>query len=148
MKGLDGITNSMDMSSSKLQEIVKDREAWCTAVHGVTKDQTSLSDWIAMFALSGSISSMMLRVLTADGLSLVCVPALPLLLLSHFSRVWLCATPYTAAHRAPRPWDSPGKNTAVGCHFPQVILLRWNPKARLLEERLQRCRLLYSTWDD
>ena len=40
-----------------------------------------------------------------------------LLLLSHFSRVRLCATPYTATHQAPRPWDSPGKNTGVGCHF-------------------------------
>ena len=40
-----------------------------------------------------------------------------LLLLSHFSRVQLCATPYTAAHQASRPWDSPGKNTGVGCHF-------------------------------
>ena len=38
-------------------------------------------------------------------------------LLSRFSRVRLCATPYTAAHQAPRPWDSPGKNTGVGCHF-------------------------------
>ena len=34
-----------------------------------------------------------------------------------FSRVRLCATPQTAAHQAPRPWDSPGKNTGVGCHF-------------------------------
>ena len=40
-----------------------------------------------------------------------------LLLLSHFSRVQLCATPQTAAHQASRPWDSPGKNTGVGCHF-------------------------------
>ena len=40
-----------------------------------------------------------------------------LLLLSQFSRVRLCATPWTAAHQAPRPWDSPGKNTGVGCHF-------------------------------
>ena len=40
-----------------------------------------------------------------------------LLLLSHFSRVRLCATPQTAAHQAPRPWDSPGKNIGVGCHF-------------------------------
>ena len=40
-----------------------------------------------------------------------------LLLLSHFSRVQLCATPETAAHQAPRPWDSPGKNTGVDCHF-------------------------------
>ena len=38
-------------------------------------------------------------------------------LLSRFSRVRLCATPETAAHQAPRPWDSPGKNTGVGCHF-------------------------------
>ena len=41
---LNGIINSMDMSLSKLQKIVKDREAWCTAVHGVTKSQTHLSD--------------------------------------------------------------------------------------------------------
>ena len=37
--------------------------------------------------------------------------------LSHFSRVRLCATPQTAAHQASHPWDSPGKNTGVGCHF-------------------------------
>ena len=40
-----------------------------------------------------------------------------LLLLSRFSHVRLCATPSMAAHQAPRPWDSPGKNTGVGCHF-------------------------------
>ena len=39
------------------------------------------------------------------------------LLLSHFSRVRLCAIPQKAAHRLRRPWDSPGKNTGVGCHF-------------------------------
>ena len=65
-----------------------------------------------------------------------------LLLLSRFSRVQLCVTPQTAAHQAPHPWESPGKNTGVGCHFLLQCM-----KVKSESEVAQSCLTLHDPMD-
>ena len=81
-----------------------------SSVHGIF--QARVLEWVAIAFSEFCLSCRLIQRTTFD------IYRFPLLLLlSRFSRVWLCVTPETAAHQAPHPWDSPGKNTGVGCHF-------------------------------
>ena len=106
-----------------------DRGAWWATVYGTTKSQTQLSSLAhslplcicyIFLSIYLSMNTWLVSILWLLQITLQWTQRymlLLLLLLSRFSRVRLCTTPEMAANQAPRPWDSPGKNTGVGCHF-------------------------------
>ena len=118
MRWLDGITDSMDVSLSELRELVMDREAWCTAVHGVTKSRTRLCDWTELNWTDSHIIRKVLfleinwfgrgmrKISWVKGMFFILISVMPDSVRPHGLQ----------PTRLLQPWDFPGKSTGVGCH--------------------------------
>ena len=99
MKWLDGITDSTDMNLSKFQEMVKDREAWCAAIHEVSKSRTRLIDWIVTATrLPKNVeNNLLFSIMSLDG-DLESIMAC-WLSLSQVFFIWICFTKGLNTHR-------------------------------------------------
>ena len=152
---LDGITDSMDVTLSELQELVMDREPWCAAIHGVAKSRTRLSNWTELKV------QMLFKLQKKTCLSTKCAMINMILIKQNFvlmlniyvcmcpknrlSGVQLFVTLWTIACQAFLSWDSPGKNTGVGCHaLLQGIFPTQGLNPYLL--RLLHCRQILYHW--